>query len=297
MSRHWSQLPERGTNTALHLIYWIGVHMGRWAGRLLLYPITFYFLLKARPQRQASRLYLRRVLGREPSWWDVFRHIHCYAATIFDRVFLFAGRFEQFDIRVHHGQLIIDQVQSGQGCILLGAHLGSFEVMRVLGVTLRRFPLKVLMNVTHNQRITRFFDGLNAEIAATALSVEGPDGMLRVKESLEQGYLVGALGDRLTANDKIVRCQFLGQVASFPAGPLLLASLTHCPVVLFFGVYRGGNRYDIYFERLAESITLSRSRRQQDLQHWLQLYAERLEYYVRDAPFNWFNFYDFWEEL
>lgn len=270
--------------------------MGRWAGRLLLYPIAFYFLLKARPQRQASRLYLRRVLGREPAWRDVFRHIHCYAATIFDRVFLFTGRFEQFDIRVHHGQLIIDQVQSGQGCILLGAHLGSFEVMRVLGVTLRRFPLKVLMNVTHNQRITRFFDALNSEIAATTLSIEGPEGLLKVKESLEQGYMVGAMGDRLTANDKIVRCQFLGAAASFPAGPFLLAALTRCPVILFFGVYRGGNRYDIYFERLADSIILDRARRREDLQHWLQRYAERLEYYVRNAPFNWFNFYDFWEE-
>jgi predicted LPLAT superfamily acyltransferase len=75
-----------------------------------------------------------------------------------------------------------------------------------------------------------------------------------------------------------------------------LAALTRCPVILFFGVYRGGNRYDIYFERLADSIILDRARRREDLQHWLQRYAERLEYYVRNAPFNWFNFYDFWEE-
>ncbi|NJN47799.1 MAG: lipid A biosynthesis acyltransferase, partial [Candidatus Competibacteraceae bacterium] len=197
MSRRWSHLPERGSTFALHLIHWIGVRIGRWAGRFLLHPITLYYLLIAVPQRRASRMYLRRVLQREPNWLDIGRHIHCYAATILDRVYLLAGQFERFDIRVHQGQVILDQVQSGQGCILLGAHLGSFEVMRVLGVTLRRFPLKILMNVSHNQRMTQFMDALNPELAATIIPIDGPDTLLSVKDHLDQGYLIGALGDRI----------------------------------------------------------------------------------------------------
>jgi predicted LPLAT superfamily acyltransferase len=87
----------------------------------------------------------------------------------------------------------------------------------------------------------------------------------------------------------------LGAPAKFPAGPILLAAMTHFPVILFFGVYRGSNRYEIYFENFAEDIVLARERRMQDVQHWMQRYVERLEHYARLGPYNWFNFYHFWD--
>jgi predicted LPLAT superfamily acyltransferase len=96
--------------------------------------------------------------------------------------------------------------------------------------------------------------------------------------------------------EKTVRCQFFGQEAAFPAGPLLLAALAECPVILFFGLYRGGNRYDVHFETLAERIVLEPRRRQQQIAGWVQRYADRLEHYARLAPYNWFNFYDYWRE-
>ena len=44
----WTTLPERGTPASLRLIAWIAVHIGRAAARLLLYPITLYFVITAR---------------------------------------------------------------------------------------------------------------------------------------------------------------------------------------------------------------------------------------------------------
>ena len=35
-------------------------------------------------------------------------------------------------------------------------------------------------------------------------------------------------------------------------------------------------------------------KREQQLQHWLTAYARRLEHYCCQAPYQWFNFYDFW---
>jgi len=222
--------------------------------------------------------------------------MHCFAATILDRVYLLAGQFAHFDIQVHNGQVILDQLDSGQGCILLGSHLGSFEVLRVLGVTYRRFPLKVLMNIDHNRGISRFMDNLNPEMANTIIPIGGPETLLRVKENLDQGVLIGMLGDRVVTSDKISRCRFLGRETDFPEGPMLLASLMQCPVILFFGLYRGGNRYEVHFERLAEVITTNRRRRQEDLRYWTQRYVDRLEYYARSAPYNWFNFYNYWDK-
>ena len=296
VTQRWGDLPERGTPASLRLIAWIAMYIGRWTARSLLYPITLYFVISARTARPVSYEYLRRVRGRPAHWWNVFRHFHCFAATILDRIYLLRGEFEHFDVTLHEKEILLEKIESGRGCILLGSHLGSFEVLRTLGVTQQNFPLKVLMDTTHNQNITRFLDSLNQRIASTVIVPDRPDTLLRVKESLDAGFLIGMLGDRVSSGDKTTQCQFLDAPASFPAGPILLAAIMHCPVILFFGLYRGGKRYEIYFEHFAEEITLRRDRRMEDVQHWMQRYAKRLEYYARLAPYNWFNFYSLWDE-
>ena len=292
----WMELPERGTPAMLPLIHWIAVRIGRSAARLLLYPIAFYFLLSAHAARRVSYQYLKRVRGRPAHWRHVFRHFYCFAATILDRVYLLRGEFQYFDVTLHQKEILHRQVESGKGCILLGSHLGSFEVLRALGVTQQDFSLKVLMDSVHNENITRFLDALNPEIARTVIAPDRPDTLLRVKESLEGGFLIGMLGDRITSDAKTTHCQFLGAPATFPAGPILLAAVMRCPIILFFGLYRGGNRYEIHFEKLLEEVTLNRDRRAEDIQNWTQRYVDRLEHYTRLAPYNWFNFYPFWDK-
>jgi predicted LPLAT superfamily acyltransferase len=66
-------------------------------------------------------------------------------------------------------------------------------------------------------------------------------------------------------------------------------------VVLGFGLYRGGNRYDLVFEPCSDGLDIPRERRRTELAALIHRYAERLEHHARTAPFNWFNFYDFWE--
>lgn len=295
-SRNWARLPERGSPLALWLIRSIALHVGRPAGRALLYPITFYFLVTAAAARRGSQRFLRRALGREPGWREVFRHIHCFAATILDRVYFLTGRLERFAIEIHGGQLILDQVASGRGCILLGSHLGSFEALRAIGSNWRHLPIKILMNVEHNRAMAQLFAALNPALARAIIAIGRPETLLEVQDSVAQGFLVGALGDRVAQDEKTVRCQFFGQDTAFPIGPILLAGLMGCPVILFFGLYRGGNRYDVHFELLAEHIVLGSRRRQEQIGIWAQRYADRLEHYARLAPYNWFNFYDYWAE-
>jgi predicted LPLAT superfamily acyltransferase len=291
----WATLPERGTPTLLRVIAWIAVHIGRRGARLLLYPITLYFLLTARAARRTSHEYLKRLRGESVHWWHVFRHFHSFAATILDRVYLLRGEFERFGITVHGKEILHRQIESGRGTMLLGSHLGSFEMLRALGVMQRNVPLKVLMDPFHNQNITRFFDALNPMVAGTVIAPDRPDTLIKVKESLADGCLIGMLGDRVFGAEKTTRCQFLNAPATFPAGPVLLAAMMRCPVILFFGLYRGGNRYEIYFEHFTDEIDLDRDRRAEDIQLWMQRYAQRLEHYAHLAPYNWFNFYPFWD--
>ena len=153
--------------------------------------------------------YLKRLRGEPVHWRDVFRHFHCFAATILDRVYLLRGKFERFDVTVHGKEILHRQIESSRGSILLGSHLGSFEVLRALGVMERSVPLKVLMDTLHNQNISRFFDALNPTVAGTVIAPDRPDTLIRVKESLDAGCFIGMLGDRVSGGDKTTQCQFL----------------------------------------------------------------------------------------
>lgn len=296
MTARWTRQSERGSRILIRLIGWITLNIGRWAARLLLYPITAYFLLTAREQRQASRQFLSRALGREAGWWNVARHFHSFAGTILDRVYLVTGDHRRFDLRMHGVDVALEQVAKGRGCILLGAHLGSFEVMRMLGLVDDRVEVKVLMYEEHNATITNLIYALNPHFSESIIPIGGLDSLLRVKECLGRGDLIGILGDRIGENDRMTRCRFFGREATFPAGPMLLASVLDVPVQLFFGLYLGNNRYALHFELFADEVAIRRTHRDEDVQMWTQRYADRLEHYARLAPYNWFNFYDFWGE-
>ena len=294
MSNRWKGQGERGTSGALRLILWIALHLGRFAARALLYPITLYFLVTASTQRRASRDYLCLALGRPATLLDTAKHIHTFSATILDRVFLMADRYDYFQLEIYNHKLIAEHLTAGRGCILLGSHLGSFEILRATAIVKRELPLKILMYPQHNEMMMRILSELNPSLNDSIITLGKPDTLIRAKEAVSQGGIIGLLGDRVADSGKTVNCRFLGRETEFPQGPMLMASILKSPVFLFFGLYLGDNRYQIRIEHFADEVTLERGRREEMIQSWTQRYADRVEHFARQAPYNWFNFYDFW---
>ena len=296
MSADWKQRPEGGGRFALWLIRSIARYGGRTLGRACLYPITLYFLLVRGPERRASRRYLGRVLGRRAGWWSVARHIHTFAATILDRVFLLGGRLGGFDVRVYGLPELHEVLDRRQGVLLFGSHLGSFEVLRVLAQQRPEYKIRVVLDKAHNLAMTQMLDALNPEIAAGVIDAgqDGPSIAMAIKQAADEGAVVALLVDRARLGEPAIMAPFLGADAPFPTAPWLIASALKVPVVLAFGLYRGGNRYDLQFESFSDSIAVPRQQRAPALLALIQRYAARLEHYTRVAPYNWFNFYDFW---
>lgn len=275
---------------------WIALSLGRKPTRLLLYPISAYFFLFSPSSRRASRDFLTRALDRPPSVRERFRHFFNFSATILDRVYLLTGQENLFDIRIQQPELVLGPADRQEGFILLGSHLGSFEVLRALGVNRKRLPLKVLLNVRHSPAIMRVLDALNPQIADTVIPLGEGNTALKVHETLAQGGIVGMLGDRVAENARTISCDFLGRTATFPTGPILLAVTLKVPVVVFFGLYLGANRYEIHFEQLFGGGSIPRNERDAAIEKLTRDYVALLERYARKSPYNWFNFYEFWPQ-
>lgn len=290
----WTRRPERSNRSILRLMTWISLRLGRRVARVVLLGIAGYFLLFAPSARRASRAWLAHSLGRTATTRDLFRHFFSFAATIHDRVYLLNERFDLFDIRVHGAELVSDAVARGEGVFLMGAHFGSFEVARALGRQQPGMRVAMVMYEDNARKINDTLAAINPAATQDIIPLGRLDSMLRLKEQLDGGALVGMLADRSLAQDGVERVDFFGKPADFPVGPWRLAAMLKRPVILMVGLYRGRNRYDIHFERLADFSPATRETRGALQRDAIARYAARLEHYGRAAPFNWFNFFDFW---
>jgi predicted LPLAT superfamily acyltransferase len=273
---------------------WLSLRLGWAVGQALLYPITLYFLFVSRAGRQASRGLLDRVLGHPAKNIDVFRHFFTFSCVLLDRVFLLSNQLRHFDIKITGLDDVISTLALSRGCIMLGSHLGSFEVLRIVARQ-SPVPVKMLMYRRNTRPYSRLVEALDPMLSDSIIEIGEPEAMLRLRESVERGEIVGILADRAPQQHKTAVVPFLGDLAPFPTGPLILAAVLGTPVVLFFGIRTGNRRYEVCFEHFADRVIFDRSRRAEDVATWTRRYAARLETYVRRYPFNWFNFYDFWE--
>jgi len=292
----WTGRPERSSPWANRLAVRLALAAGRPVTRfLLLLPICLYFFVFSPADRSASRKFLRRALEREPGTRDVFRHFWTFASTILDRLYLLDGQFLRFDVRTQGEQILTEMLARDEGCLLMGAHLGSFEILRFLGREHEGVRVSLVMYEDNARKLNTVLDAIDATRAMPVIALGKIDSMLKVQESLARGEFTGILADRTIAGEGTMSLPFFGEAAQFPIGPFRLAAMLKCPVVTMFGLYRGGNRYDAHFELLADLRETERGQRAAAMEKVQRHYVERLEHYCRLAPYNWFNFYDYWK--
>ena len=132
MSQEWVTRPERSNVWIIRFIVWFALAFGRRCSRMLLYPISIYFIIFSAKARAASHHYLDRALGRRSTLLDGFRHCFFFASTILDRVYLLNDQISLFDVRTRGEEIFGEIRANGRGCLLIGAHMGSFEVIHAL---------------------------------------------------------------------------------------------------------------------------------------------------------------------
>jgi len=152
----------------------------------------------------------------------------------------------------------------------------------------------MVMYEENARKVGAVLEAINPDLQSEIIPLGRVDSILKVEAALARGEVVGMLADRTLNGRGTVSCHFLGEQARFPSGPIRVAAMLKRPMALMFGLYRGGNRYEIHIERFADLTQVDGRERDPGIENLVRRYAGRLEHYCRLAPYNWFNFYDFW---
>lgn len=300
----WWRMAERGSLFGMQLLALSCRLFGTRFTSLWLYPIVAYFLLTGRTAREASRQYFARLHSvspgadmPRPGWLSAYRHMIAFAQSGLDKLAAWSGQVKSDRVRFDDPSAFEALIASGRGALVIGAHLGNLEMTRALAARNGHAKVTAVVYTEHAQRFNHVLAQAHPDVVSHLMQVTdfGPATAMLMQQRIDAGELLVIVGDRVPAHEsgRTVPARFLGSTAQFAQGPYVLAHALGCPVYLFFCL-KTGQHHTLYFEPFAERIELPRAERARHLGALAQRYAERLEHYCRRAPFQWFNFFDFW---
>lgn len=303
-SHHWADVGESTFVGGTWLLYGVYRTLGRWPFLLCLYPVVLAYWLGSPLARRSSLEYLRRlhaaepgVFARTPGWRESLRHFTCFAETLLDKMLAIGGRYPRERIRFTGYQPMIAAAAEGRGGIIVTAHMGCLELMQVAATWREGLRVSILVHTAHAQRFNKILDRINPKASVRLLQVTdfSPATAMMLADRVADGEFIAIAGDRVpVAGDRIARASFLGHVADLPAGPYLMAAVLRCPVWLLSCQHEGEN-YHAHIELLTERVTLARGDRQAGLDEQAAAFAAWMAARLRESPYDWFNFYPFWE--
>ncbi|ABF11248.1 LpxL/LpxP family acyltransferase [Cupriavidus metallidurans] len=301
---HWSAIGEATCVWGIWLLYGLYRAFGRLLFRVVMYPVVVYFWLAYPLARRSSMEYLARVeaatgaIGTQPTWRQSLRHLFSFGDTMLDKLLAIGGRYRFEHVSKEGGDVLLRQIASGRGGIIMTAHVGCLELCRAMANRLNGLRLTVLVHSAHAERFNRILARLDPDSMLQLYQIDdiSPATALELSARVEAGEFVAIAGDRAPAHGgRAVRVPFLGQPARFPVGPYVLASLLKCPLYAM-GCVREGRGHLIRFTELERVVTLPRATREARLQALAATYSRWLEDLVARSPYDWFNFYDFWAD-
>ncbi len=305
MDPPWHRLRERGSLFGMRFIVWLYRVLGRRLCVVIVLPIVAYFYVTGGQARRASRHYLSRLYKwsngrlprpRRPTWWDGLHHFGAFGLNILDRVGFWLGDTTEFELVVHGREHLVRLREGRQGAVVISAHLGSFDALRLYarGEAL----VTVVMYLDQARMINAIFKQLDPTIDLRMITpaVGSIAWLFELRARVAAGELVGILGDRAGPHERprVSVQPFLGAPAAFPQGPFLLANRLRCPVLLMIALRRDFRRYDVFVEPLGGDVAADAQDGTEATTAMVQAFVRRLEHYCALAPYQWFNFYDFW---
>ena len=288
---------SKGSVPGSRIFMWLLRHGGLLPAYCLLVPVSLYYAFFDFKSIQALRLYWAHC-GKKAGAMRLWRHFFRFGLSLLDRYMFLLKTKSPFSFTTINEQAITAAVNEGKGVILLSAHLGNWEIAGNLLYDRIETPINFTMIDSEKSEIKEVFGKAFVKRRVSIIPI-GQDSMafvMGVHEALRKGEIVCMHGDRMLGN-KGMTTRFLGGAVEFPIGPFAIAAATGAPVIPIFAIKKGlWGRYEMKAYPPIMVSSDSHMDRNAVVSGALEGYVKLLEHVVKENPYEWFNFYDFWEE-
>ncbi|MGB1199945.1 MAG: acyltransferase [Cognaticolwellia aestuarii] len=302
---HWSKIEERGSVLGMKCLFFIYRLLGRYVLWVFLFPVVLYFYLTGTKARKASKVFLTKVLQLNSgnknvtaTSWQGLKHFCQFADSAFDKLDAWLGKITAEQVIYNDANVMKNIAVQGKGAIFIGSHLGNLEVCRALSYGRYATKINVLVFTENAVKFNRLLNKTNPNVMVNLIQVTSinPAMAINLKEKVDAGEIIVIVGDRtsVTVEGRVIYQPFLETSAPFAQGPFILAALLNCPVYWLFCL-KEKQHFKVIFEHVSDGIELPRKQRQAVLSQLVADYATRLGYYAQQYPYQWFNFFDFWQ--
>lgn len=252
--------------------------------------LLWYMVVRPSATKAVYQFHRRRGRGRVCACVDTYHSYFCFGQAIMDRFAVYAGR--KFEVDVENRPLFNRLCDGDEGFIMLFSHLGNSEMAGYcLSTPHKRMNVLAYAGETETVMHNRTEALRKNNQWLIPILPNSMEHVYAINGALERGEIVTMAADR-TVQSKHIDCSFFGEQAHFPAGPFHICVAMQKPVLLVFVIKTKWNRYHVEVLPLHADTSLPRNRRIQDM---AQQYANAVEQKARQYPYQWFNYYDFWQ--
>ena len=302
--KKWSNIKERGGMLPLMLMLGFYRLGGRWLCRIVLLFVIFWYWLFSKTARQASLNYLTKLhefsgeaspFKSPPTQTNTDTHLMQFAECILDKIEGWLGHIPETELKLFGHEKIREQYQ--KGAVIVVSHFGNIELLRAIKSENPQ-KINILVYQKHATKFNQFIKKLNSHADVNLVPVDelGVDTALVLQEKLAQGEWIIVAADRIPVqSNRVQTVEFLGEDADWPQGAWILASLLKVPVLAVF-CYRTCQQFEVHIYKMTDQLQFSRKTRMEDMQKTMRQYVVLLEKHCLRAPYQWFNFYNFWNK-
>jgi predicted LPLAT superfamily acyltransferase len=259
--------------------------------------VAFYFLLIS--NKSASKFFFKEILGykRIKTILSIYENYKLLGQILIDKISLSMGFNKTFTFDFEGEDNLRKMVQEKTGGLLLGAHVGNWEVA---GQLLKRLDTKIniVMYEAEHKKIKDLLERNSGKLNANIIPIKDDfTHLFKIKEAFNNGEIVVMHGDRFLPGTNTITMEFMNKTAQFPSGPIYLASKNKVPVSFVFALKNTATNYHFYAtEGKLYPYPSKLKTRKQELKNMVKEYISSLESILKEYPLQWFNYYPFWEE-
>ncbi len=309
MSSHWSENKEVvKTNFFIYVTLRLIQILPMFVVNFIALFVAFFFYAGCGKVRAEIFRFQENAIGKRKS---VYRTILSFSLCLVERMSGWLGKIKEKSILFNDDDVkeYLENLRNGKGAFIIGSHLGNMDLLRSLSTFARlgienEIPVTVIMEINSSEKFNAALKKINPKYSLTALDPASinPETIFLLQEKIEHGEIVVITGDRTSvrAQNRVVEKDFFGKKAKFPYGVFLLASLLESPTYFLFGLrtksFSFFPKYSVHLHKSEiDFCNCSRKVRNERMEMLLEKYISLLEFYSKKFPYQWYNFFNFWD--